>query len=418
MVASWPASLRGRSGATPAQDVDMPVMLSTRPSWLLLLLVTLPCCTGSDGGEGNTSTTTTGTSSGESTPGLPPVGTTSSATDGSTTSADTSGAPTVDGSSGEPETGSSGEPDDPEPALPPGLTVYVTGDPADADIEPTGPGLILMGGGPEVDEAYRWWGDYVAGGDVVVIRTSGSDGYNQYLYDFGNVDSVETMLVTAEHANAPYVHWKLRHAEAIWMAGGDQATYLEGWMGTRVEDGIKQAWERGAVVGGTSAGLAVLGEFMFAAYNGTVYSDEALEDPYNEYMTLERDFLELMPMAGVLTDSHFAERDRMGRLVGMLARLHADGWSRDVTGIGIDETTAVVAGPDGQGMVLGDGNVYVVRAAHPAEVCAAGMPLEYSGLGYHTLSAGDTIAFPGARVTVPSMPLAASGGVTIPASPY
>lgn len=123
------------------------------------------------------------------------------------------------------------------------MSVWITGNDHDADVKPTGPGLVLMGGGTDVDEAFAWWGDIIAGGDVVVIRTSGADGYNDYLYGFGNADSVETMLVTAEFADDPYVSWTLRHAEAIVLAGGDQASYLQSWMGTGVQQGIGQAWE-------------------------------------------------------------------------------------------------------------------------------------------------------------------------------
>ncbi|MCX4239339.1 cyanophycinase [Paraliomyxa miuraensis] len=320
-------------------------------------------------------------------------------------------------SSSDPDS-STGEPTDPKPPAPPGLVVYITGNPEDADVDPTGPGLVLMGGGSDVDEAFSWWGNYIAGGDVVVIRTSGADGYNDYLYGFGNADSVETMLVTAGFASDPYVSWTLRHAEAIFMAGGDQATYLEGWKGTPVEDAIHEAHGRGAVIGGTSAGLAVLGEFVYAAYNDGVYSYEALEDPYNFYMTMERDFLALPSLAGIITDTHLFERDRMGRLLGFLARIHADGWSNDVTGIGVDEATAVLVGPDGMGTVVGAGHAYVVQADHAPTVCQPGEPLEYPGLVYHALSAGNTLAFPGAAAAGPGDPIAASGGVTIPSDPY
>ncbi len=59
----------------------------------------------------------------------------------------------------------------------------------------------------------------------------------------------------------------------------------------------------GGVIGGTSAGLHILSEVLFTAQNGTVYPEEALEDPFNQYMTLEDDFLNLMP--GLIFDSHF-----------------------------------------------------------------------------------------------------------------
>lgn len=396
--------------------------VTTRHLALLLLVAGSGCDDGggtgtTEGSTGEMASTGPGTTGGETTTGT--AGTTGTT---APESEDTTGNSTTAGSSDEETTAdpsSSGEPADPKPPVPEDLVHFITGNPDDADVDPTGPGLVLMGGSSDVDEAFQWWGDYIAGGDVVVIRTRGSDGYNEYLYDFGNADSVETMLITStELANDPYVSWTLRHAEAIWMAGGNQATYLDNWMNTPVEDAIEQAWDRGAIVGGTSAGLAVLGEFMFAAYNDTVYSYEALEDPYNQYMTMEQGFLALSPMVGIITDSHFGERDRMGRLVGFLARIHADGWANNVTGIGIDERTAVVVDPDGEGTVIGQNNVYVVHADHAPEVCLPGTDLEYSGLEYYTLTPGSTLTFPGATVVGAPSPLAASAGVTIPADPY
>ncbi|MEM1033029.1 MAG: hypothetical protein AAGN82_21965 [Myxococcota bacterium] len=110
------------------------------------------------------------------------------------------------------------------PTPPADLERYLTGADADADVTPLGPGLIVMGGGADVDSAFRWQRDRVAGGDVVVLRTSGSDGYNGYLFDdIGGVDSVETLLVTTRTlANDPWVAARITGAEAVFMAGGDK----------------------------------------------------------------------------------------------------------------------------------------------------------------------------------------------------
>jgi len=306
----------------------------------------------------------------------------------------------------------------PEP--PAELTRYLTGNDEDADVTPMGPGLILMGGGADVDAAFSWWGDKIAGGDVVVLRASGSDGYNAYLYeDFAAVDSVETMLVTsASLANDDYVAWRVRHAEGVFMAGGDQAEYMTFWKGTALEDAMHEAWSRGAVVGGTSAGCAVLGAFVFAAYNDTVYSDEALEDPYNTYMELDRDFLSWAPLARVITDTHFADRDRFGRLLGFVARIVQDGWSPNPMGIGVDERTALVVDASGMGEVLGSGSVYLMHANGMPQQCQPGLPLEYASLSYHRLQAGDTVSLPDGTTSVTEVKVSASGGVTAPADPY
>jgi cyanophycinase len=305
------------------------------------------------------------------------------------------------------------------PIPPPGLTRWIVGDPADATAASQA-GLVLMGGGPDVDEAFAWQRDRIDGGDVVVLRASGADGYNAYLFDeIGGVDSVETLLVDrAALADDPYVRWALDHAEAIFLAGGDQAVYVDAWAGTGVTGALSAAWSRGAVLGGTSAGCAVLGEIVFTAEHDTVYSDEALADPYNPYMTLTRGFLAVPPLAGVVTDTHFRERDRMGRLLGFAARAVSDGWSATPLGVGVDEGTALVVDERGAGRVLGDGAVYVLAPARPPETCAPGAPLAWAGVARHALRAGDSIALPGGDTTVPPIALSAADGALDPADPY
>ena len=306
------------------------------------------------------------------------------------------------------------------PTKPAGLTTWTTGNAVDAAVAPAGPALILMGGGTDVDAAFTWWKPYVNGGDIVVLRASGADGYNDYLYaQIGGVDSVETLLVTStELANSAYVSFALTHAEGIFLAGGDQASYLAAWKGTGVEAALKAAWSRGAAIGGTSAGCDVLGQLIFGALNGSVFSDEALKDPYNQYMTMDRDFLALSPLAGFLLDTHFAQRDRMGRLVGFLGRVITDGWAPSAHGLGIDEATALVVDPKGQGTVLGSGAVYLLDAPSAPAVCVAGKPLEYAGLALHKLAVGDTVALPSGVTAAPATTLSASGGALVPANPY
>lgn len=80
-----------------------------------------------------------------------------------------------------------------------------------------------------------------------------------------------------------------------------------------------------APIGGTGAGLHVLGDFIFTAAEGTITSAEALANPYDKYMTLDTGFLKASPfLKDVITDSHFYQRDRMGRSITFLARLLTD----------------------------------------------------------------------------------------------
>ncbi len=310
-------------------------------------------------------------------------------------------------------------PDAAPPAPPAELQRWLVGDPADVRAASTR-GLILMGGGTDVDAAFVWQRDRIDGGDVVVLRASGADGYNDYLFtDVGGVDSVETLLIdTVALASAPYVAWALDHAEAIFIAGGDQAVYLAAWRDTPVEAALDAAWARGAVLGGTSAGCAVLGEIVYAATEGSVYSDEALVDPYDLHVTLARDFLAVPPLHGVVTDTHFGARDRMGRLLAFVARAITDGWATRPVGLGVDEATALVIDADGVGTVLGAGAVYAVVPTDAPTTCAPGTALTWDDVPVHTLRAGDQLILPAGTTTVPAALLSATGGALVPADPY
>jgi cyanophycinase len=304
--------------------------------------------------------------------------------------------------------GGDGDPDPtpdpgPRPAKPGNLRSWITGNPEDAGREPVGgPAMLLMGGSLEVDQAFAQRAFPIAnGGDVVILRSTGSDGYNAYLYNLVDgplqPDSVETLLLDSrDKADSDYAEWVVRNAELIFIAGGDQSAYLNHWQGTRVETAIRAAYQRGAVIGGTSAGLAVQGEHIYDPDGVTaVSSSEALADPYRGGMQFSTGFLDLPLMQAIITDSHFRQRDRIGRLLAFMARLRDDGTADAIIGLGIDERTALFIGADRRGVVDGDGAVYVLRERGDTErsQVAAGMPLVYLNLSRTRLVAGDGFDF-------------------------
>jgi cyanophycinase len=275
-----------------------------------------------------------------------------------------------------------------------GYTYFAIGNHVDV-VRPTSFGLVLMGGGGDVEEAFRWLIEKSGGGDVVVLRASGSDAYNSWIFGLGKVDSVETIIFSSrEAAYNDFVVARIRNAEALWIAGGDQGNYIRYWRDTPVEDAIHHLVKRNVPIGGTSAGLAVLGEFSFAALNDTIRSPEALANPYDSNMTIERSFLHFPQLAGVITDSHFAARDRMGRSVAFLARIRQDGWSPDPRGIAVDERTALLVEESGAARVVGDGAVYFLRTSAAPQRCAAGKPLEISGVKVQRLRRGGKLDLP------------------------
>jgi cyanophycinase len=251
-------------------------------------------------------------------------------------------------------------------------------------------GTVLMGGGSDVDEAFRFLADRGGGGDILILRTSGADGYNDYLMDLVRPNSVESVVLNDREASfLPEIERKIDQAESIFLAGGDQSEYLQFWRDTPLQAALQRALLRGVPLGGTSAGLAVLGERIFAAHQGGLDSDFVLAHPTSAEITLENAFLDLPPMQRTLTDTHFSQRERMGRLVGFLARANQTG-ERVIRGLGVDEETAVLVQPDGQARVVGHHSAYFVTPAGPAQVLQEGQPLTYRDIKVQRLDPGQS----------------------------
>jgi cyanophycinase len=234
-----------------------------------------------------------------------------------------------------------------------------------------------MGGGTDLDEAFRWLCERAGGGDVLVLRATDSDDYNPYIEKLCKVNSVATIVIASrEAAGDPFVAQAIRHASALFISGGDQANYINFWMGTPVQTALNNAIEHGVPIGGTSAGLAVMGEYAYSAQGDkpddpNLNDKVALADPFGPRITLVRGFLDVPILNGVLTDTHFAKRNRMGRLLVFLARLQ----EQKVRGIGVEQGAAVLLEKDGTAKVVGRGSAYFVEPKESAAVLEAGRPL-------------------------------------------
>jgi len=270
-------------------------------------------------------------------------------------------------------------------------TSYFTGNSNDIVTSPSG-GICLMGGATEDDNAMKWFLQRANGGDVLVLRTSGSNGYNNYLYSTLGipVNSVETIVCNNAMASyEPYVLQKIQQAEAIWFAGGDQWTYVSFWRNTPVAAFINEAIQiRNVVIGGTSAGMAIQGKYYFTAQYGTITSANALSNPYNSYITVDSaSFINNIFLNDLITDTHFDNPDRRGRLVTFLARIQQN-YGVSAKAIACDEYTAVCIDPSGIAKVYGgyptyDDNAYFVQincelAVQTPELCVPNSPLTWN----------------------------------------
>lgn len=268
---------------------------------------------------------------------------------------------------------------------------YLTGDAADVTTNPQY-GVCLMGGASEHDEAMKWFLQKADGGDVVVLRASGSDGYNDYFFsELGvTINSVETLVIFNEAgALDPYVLQQVEHAEAIWFAGGDQYDYVSYFKDNMMETILNNHINiKHAAIGGTSAGMAIMGGYYFDAANGTVTSSQALNNPYHNKVSLGfQDFIAIPFLENTITDTHYDDPDRRGRHTVFLARFATDIGSRSF-GIACNEYTAICIDENALAFVYGDYPNYqefayflqanCVSDFQP-ENCTSGNPLTWTG---------------------------------------
>lgn len=276
-------------------------------------------------------------------------------------------------------------------AKPPTYTYLRVGNAADVAPTPT-PGVVLMGGGTDVDAAFQWMCQRAGNGDFLVIRATGTDAYNPYIRGLcPNLNSVATLIIPdTASANHAKVADLLSEAEAVWIAGGDQSDYINFWTGTPVQATLNALIASGTPVGGTSAGLNVMTQFVYTAQtNNGATSARALANPFRRSMTFGRDFLAVPILRGIIGDPHFAARDRMGRDVAFLCRVAVSGWSAAPRSIAVDERTALLIDAKGAGSVVGSGRVYFLQAPGMPEVCDSKTPVTYRNIAVDRIAAGD-----------------------------
>lgn len=278
-----------------------------------------------------------------------------------------------------------------------GFTSYITGNPADV-VTPTTGLWVPQGGGTDVDENFVRMGAASGGGDFVVINFNGGNGYTDYIFSLCNCDSVETIVFKNKNASTnQLVINKIRNAEALFISGGDQSIYVDLWKNTPIEDAINFVANKPAPIGGSSAGMAIMGEFVNSAMGKfTLTSTMALANPFDPNLTVDRDFLALSGLQGIITDQHLIERDRIGRTMAFMARIVNNGWTNDAKAIAADRETTAVINPVGNTVEVittidhPTPYVYFMRRSGPAEVCQPGVPLTYRNVTIYRIGPGGT----------------------------
>jgi len=266
-----------------------------------------------------------------------------------------------------------------------------------------------MGGGDHDLDALRWFFAKAGHGHIVILRASqkGEIG-KEFVREVGGILSAETFVI--EERSAAYdakVLSALRAADGIFLSGGDQARYVRRWGGTPITAIIDAHVAAGKPLDGTSAGLAVLGEYLYGAMDdGSITSAEALADPFGVHTTIERDFLHLALLRGVITDSHFTQRDRLGRLFAFVAKAQSmqAASEKALIGLGIDEDAAMTVEPDGTAQVHAaspDGRAWLVNGEALRIAPKAG-PLEATAVRVNGIGPNSRLHLPDGKIERPT----------------
>ncbi len=247
-----------------------------------------------------------------------------------------------------------------------------------------GPGLVLSGAGllNVPPSAMEWLRNHLGGaagraGNVVILSASGGREDEDGLYRDARFASVQEILIPpcadseAVDAMVTYVNG----ADAVLFAGGDQAHYAR-WKGSALIRAVQAVYAHGGFVGGGSAGLAIQGALGYDSVAAdrlhpgdddyAVTTQNALRDPFEPEISFTSLFA--WPALGdTMTDTHFAVRNRFGRLVAFLARIvHDKLRPTPYYGLGVDEGSVVLVGADGMAMVRKkpqSRGVYLIRLA-------------------------------------------------------
>jgi cyanophycinase len=270
--------------------------------------------------------------------------------------------------------------------------------------------LVIAGGGPQPDSTYQRFFDLAGGkgrAKIVVfpMASSDKDAGKELTEDFRKMGAASSERIVLDHADADTdaAAAKLAGVTGVWFGGGDQVLLTNALRGTKTEAAIHRIYESGGVVGGTSAGAAVMSTPMLTGDEKHPGGDRPpAKDSSDAYMTIARDNVVTQAgftfVSGVIVDQHFVRRRRNNRLLSLVLE------NPTMVGVGIDEATAVEVQPDGTWRILGK-SVAVVFDARKAGITPVGAPaLGASDVRLSVLPAGSTYDPKSGKTVLPRIP--------------
>ncbi len=228
--------------------------------------------------------------------------------------------------------------------------------------------LLLIGGGGEKDSenswnqaAYKWAVDQSENKKVAFISYYEESDWlpNYFINQCGAVFAKNFKIDDLSLADQQATYDSLIKYDVIFLKGGDQSNYYNTYKNTKTQDAIQFVFDNGGIVCGTSAGLAVMSNIIYAALGSSAQPDICIENPQNSDITLRDDFLNLFP--GYIFDSHFTRRLRFPRLLAFMANWKIN-HGQSIIGIGVDEMTAMTIDENNIGTAYGIGSINIYQA--------------------------------------------------------
>jgi cyanophycinase len=265
--------------------------------------------------------------------------------------------------------------------------------------------LFIVGGGPQPPELVQRFVDLAGGKNakIVVFAMASSDGKEsgeEKADDLRKLGAdAHAYYINQDEANSDSMVKNMQGVTGVWFGGGDQVLLTKALLGTKVEKAIHDRYAAGAVVGGTSAGAAVMSNPMLTGEERHPGGVRPPSDSSQHFMTIARDNIELVPgfglLKGALIDQHFLRRRRHNRFISAVLDTPPH------LGAAIDESTALIVNPNGTWSVLGESAVSIYDARH-ATITPKGAPvLGESGLILSVLPSGSSYTPATGKVVLP-----------------
>ena len=264
--------------------------------------------------------------------------------------------------------------------------------------------LIIVGGGPRPPEIMRRFVELAGGARARILvmpmaTASAEESGPTVAAEMRSLGAAASQSVnlTREQALSDTSPRIFDGYTGIWFLGGDQNRVTAVLSGTPAERAIRERYELGAVIGGTSAGAAIMTTPMISGDERRPGGSRP--DTTDNWMTIDRDDVVTVPglslLPGAIVDQHFLRRKRHNRLISLVLE------HPHLVGAGIDESTALEVRPDGTWRVLGNSVVVIYDARSGAVTPVSAPVLGARDLRMHVLPPGATFDPRTGKATLP-----------------